>query len=96
MRALAQDRTAAQLMGVEVDRYGMIGFALGAMLAGQAFANSPVAAQSVSKQSDRHQEEHMHAPFRKSATMRLIAALWVRRRLEPLLAQLEAAKKKTP
>lgn len=34
MRALAQDRTAAQLMGVEVDRYGMIGFALGAMLAG--------------------------------------------------------------
>lgn len=34
MRALAQDRTAAQLMGVEVDRYTMIGFALGAMLAG--------------------------------------------------------------
>ncbi|WP_192355763.1 branched-chain amino acid ABC transporter permease [Mesorhizobium mediterraneum] len=34
MRALAQDRVAAQLMGVEVDRYSMIGFALGAMLAG--------------------------------------------------------------
>ncbi len=36
MRALAQDRTAAQLMGVSVDRYGMLGFALGAMLAGLA------------------------------------------------------------
>jgi branched-chain amino acid transport system permease protein len=34
MRALAQDRTAAQLMGVDVGRYTMIGFALGAMLAG--------------------------------------------------------------
>ncbi len=34
MRALAQDRVAAQLMGVEVNRYSMIGFALGAMLAG--------------------------------------------------------------
>jgi len=34
MRALAQDRVAAQLMGVEVDRYSMIGFATGAMLAG--------------------------------------------------------------
>lgn len=34
MRALAQDRTAAQLMGVNVDRYSMIGFALGALLAG--------------------------------------------------------------
>lgn len=34
MRALAQDRIAAQLMGVEVERYTMIGFALGAMLAG--------------------------------------------------------------
>lgn len=34
MRALAQDRVAAQLMGVNVDRYLMIGFALGAMLAG--------------------------------------------------------------
>jgi branched-chain amino acid transport system permease protein len=34
MRALAQDRIAAQLMGVNVDRYSMIGFALGAMLAG--------------------------------------------------------------
>ncbi len=34
MRALAQDRVAAQLMGVKVDRYSMIGFALGAMLAG--------------------------------------------------------------
>ena len=34
MRALAQDRMAAQLMGVDVDSYSMIGFALGAMLAG--------------------------------------------------------------
>lgn len=34
MRALAQDRVAAQLMGVNVDRYTMIGFAMGAMLAG--------------------------------------------------------------
>jgi branched-chain amino acid transport system permease protein len=34
MRALAQDRVAAQLMGVQVDRYSMIGFAMGAMLAG--------------------------------------------------------------
>ena len=34
LRALAQDRMAAQLMGVNVDRYSMIGFALGAMLAG--------------------------------------------------------------
>lgn len=34
MRALAQDRVAAQLMGVNVDRYSMIGFAMGAMLAG--------------------------------------------------------------
>ena len=34
LRALAQDRIAAELMGVNVDRYSMIGFALGAMLAG--------------------------------------------------------------
>lgn len=34
MRALAQDRVAAQLMGVQVDHYSMIGFAVGAMLAG--------------------------------------------------------------
>ena len=34
LRALAQDRVAAQLMGVNVDRYSMFGFALGAMLAG--------------------------------------------------------------
>lgn len=34
MRALAQDRVAAQLMGVNVNRYSMLGFALGAMLAG--------------------------------------------------------------
>jgi len=34
LRALAQDRVAAQLMGVDVDRFSMIGFALGAMLAG--------------------------------------------------------------
>lgn len=36
LRAFAQDRTAAELMGVDVDRYSMIGFALGAMLAGIA------------------------------------------------------------
>lgn len=36
LRALAQDRVAAQLMGVDVGRYSMIGFALGAMLAGVA------------------------------------------------------------
>ncbi len=36
LRALAQDRVAAELMGVNVDRYLMIGFALGAMLAGVA------------------------------------------------------------
>ena len=34
MRALAQDRVAAKLMGVDVERYSMIGFAFGAMLAG--------------------------------------------------------------
>jgi branched-chain amino acid transport system permease protein len=34
LRALAQDRVAAQLMGVNVDRYSMVGFAIGAMLAG--------------------------------------------------------------
>jgi branched-subunit amino acid ABC-type transport system permease component len=34
MRALAQDKVAARLMGVDVDRYSMIGFSLGAMLAG--------------------------------------------------------------
>lgn len=34
LRALAQDRTAAQLMGVDVERYSSIGFAIGAMLAG--------------------------------------------------------------
>ena len=34
LRALAQDRVAAQLMGVDVERYSMIGFAIGAMLAG--------------------------------------------------------------
>jgi branched-chain amino acid transport system permease protein len=34
MRALAQDRVAAQLMGVQVERYSMLGFAIGAMLAG--------------------------------------------------------------
>jgi branched-chain amino acid transport system permease protein len=34
MRALAQDKTAARLMGVNVERYSMLGFALGAMLAG--------------------------------------------------------------
>lgn len=34
MRALAQDKTAATLMGVAVNRYSMLGFALGAALAG--------------------------------------------------------------
>lgn len=34
LRALAQDGTAAELMGVDVDRYSTVGFALGAMLAG--------------------------------------------------------------
>ena len=34
MRALAQDKVAARLMGGDVDRYSMIGFAMGAMLAG--------------------------------------------------------------
>lgn len=33
MRALAQDKVAATLMGVAVDRYSMLGFALGAALA---------------------------------------------------------------
>ena len=36
MRALAQDRMAAQLMGVPVEFYSLLGFALGAMLAGLA------------------------------------------------------------
>ncbi len=34
MRAPAQDRVAAQLMGVPVEFYGLLGFALGATLAG--------------------------------------------------------------
>jgi branched-chain amino acid transport system permease protein len=34
MRALAQDKVAATLMGVDVAMYSMIGFALGAALAG--------------------------------------------------------------
>ena len=34
MRAFAQDKVAATLMGVAVDRYSMLGFALGAALAG--------------------------------------------------------------
>ena len=34
LRALAQDREAAQLQGVDVDFYSMIGFAMGAVLAG--------------------------------------------------------------
>lgn len=38
MRALAQDRVAAQLMGVDVRTYSIIGFALGAVLAGLAGA----------------------------------------------------------
>lgn len=36
MRALAQDRIAAQLMGVDVRVYSVIGFAMGAVLAGLA------------------------------------------------------------
>ena len=36
LRAMAQDRVAAQLQGVRVDRYSTIGFALGAVLAGLA------------------------------------------------------------
>lgn len=36
MRALAQDRDAALLMGVDVDRTSMLGFAIGAGLAGLA------------------------------------------------------------
>ena len=38
LRALAQDREAAQLQGVNVETYSMIGFAMGAMLAGMAGA----------------------------------------------------------
>ena len=38
MRALAQDRVAAQLMGVNVTTYSVIGFAMGAVLAGLAGA----------------------------------------------------------
>ncbi len=38
MRALAQDRVAAQLMGVNVDSYLVAGFAMGAVLAGLAGA----------------------------------------------------------
>lgn len=34
LRAIAQDKVAAQLMGINVDKYGIYGFALGAMLAG--------------------------------------------------------------
>ena len=36
LRAIAQDREAALLQGVNVERYGMIGFAIGAALAGLA------------------------------------------------------------
>ena len=38
LRAIAQDREAALLQGVNVERYGTIGFALGAVLAGLAGA----------------------------------------------------------
>ncbi len=38
LRAMAQDRDAARLMGVNVNRYSMIGWALAAMLAGLAGA----------------------------------------------------------
>lgn len=38
LRAMAQDREAAKLMGVNVERYSMIGWALAAMLAGLAGA----------------------------------------------------------
>ena len=36
MRALAQDRDAARLMGVDADRTAMLGFGIGAALAGLA------------------------------------------------------------
>ncbi len=36
LRALAQDREAAQIQGVNVDNYSMLGFAIGATLAGLA------------------------------------------------------------
>ncbi len=36
LRAIAQDREAALLQGVNVERYGMLGFAIGAALAGLA------------------------------------------------------------
>ena len=36
LRAIAQDREAALLQGVNVERYGTVGFALGAVLAGLA------------------------------------------------------------
>jgi branched-chain amino acid transport system permease protein len=38
MRALAQDREVTHLMGVDVDRTAMMGFAIGAALAGLAGA----------------------------------------------------------
>ncbi len=38
LRAMAQDRDAAKLMGVNVDRYSMLGWAIAAMLAGLAGA----------------------------------------------------------
>ena len=36
MRALAQDRQATQLMGVDVERISAMGFGIGAALAGLA------------------------------------------------------------
>ncbi len=38
LRAIAQDREAAQLQGVNINRYAMLGFAIGAALAGLAGA----------------------------------------------------------
>ena len=47
MRALAQDREATLLMGVDVDRYSAMGFGIGAMLAGSpAASSSPISAST--------------------------------------------------
>ena len=53
MRAMAQDRTAAQLMGVPVQFYGLVGFALGAMLAGLVAGFSSPSPASIPASADR-------------------------------------------